>query len=105
MLIMSRTSVDGDAKLLIREGEARQIGLRWPVGVDHLVNVLVERANGAGANCSRKELTAALVVDRHALSGEDLLDVLVNYRRARTNDIVPVGTDKASAATRRKISG
>ena len=102
---MPKTTSTAALPPLLRDGELRQIGLRWPSGVDQLVDVLVARANDAGANCSRRELTAALVVEGHSLSGEGLLDVLVRYRRAQTTDIVPAGTDKASAATRKKTRG
>jgi hypothetical protein len=84
----------------ISEGAPRQIGVRWPTGVDRLVDELVARANAAGANCNRKELTAALVVESHALSGEQLLATLIRYRQATIREILPVPTAKRTSVTR-----
>ncbi|MBF6271610.1 hypothetical protein IU436_30020 [Nocardia farcinica] len=89
----------------ISEGAPRQIGVRWPAGVDQLLDALVARANEAGANCNRKELTAALVVESHALAGDQLRDILVRYRQARVTDILPATTDKDALPTRRGDRG
>lgn len=85
----------------ISEGLLRQVGVRWPVGVDKLLDELVQRANQAGAKCNRRELTAALVVAAHETSGDQLREVLVRYRQAKVEDILPGTTDKAAAARRR----
>ena len=85
----------------ISEGPSRQIGVRWPTGVDKLLDDLVQRSNVAGANSNRKELTAALVVDAHELSGDQLHEMLVRFRRAKVEDILPETTDKTSATRRR----
>lgn len=89
----------------ISEGVSRQIGVRWPAGVDKLLDDLVSRANAAGANSNRKELTAALVVECHAMPGEQLRDLLVRYRLAKVVDILSPSTDKKSASTRRRSRG
>jgi len=89
----------------ISEGTPRQIGVRWPAGVDQLLDVLVTRANEAGANSNRKELTAALVVEAHGLPGDQLRDALVRYRQAKAIDILPAPTDKKPAPARRRRRG
>jgi hypothetical protein len=89
----------------ISAGVARQLGVRWPIGVDDLLDALVQRANDAGANCNRKEMVAALVVASHALPGDALREVLVTYRQVRSRDIVPRPTDKNPTQTRRRNRG
>lgn len=85
----------------ISVGPLRQIGIRWPIGVDALLRDLVQRANVAGANTNRKELSAALVVEAHELSGDQLREMLVRFRRAKVEDILPETTVKTSATRRR----
>jgi len=89
----------------ISAGVERQLGVRWPTGVDDLLAALVQRANEAGANCTRKELVAALVVAGHSLTGDELRDALVSYRQALVKDIVPPPTDKTRTSTRRRSRG
>lgn len=88
----------------ISEGPPRQIGVRWPSAVDQLLDELVQRANDAGANSTRKELTAALVVGAHQDSGDELREMLVRYRQAKVQDILP-GTSDRTPATRRRSRG
>lgn len=89
----------------VSEGPARQIGIRWPAGVDQLLDELVYRANDAGANSNRRELTAALVIGGSNLSGDDLLAALVHYRQVKVSDILPVATDRTSGSTARRARG
>lgn len=89
----------------ISSGASRQIGVRWPTGVDQLLDVLVERANEAGANCNRKELTASLVVESYAMTGEQLRDMLISYRQVKVSDVLLAPTDTNATSARRGNRG
>lgn len=57
----------------------KQPGLRWPEAVDQVVDRMVEAANNAGANTTRRELVAAVMVAQER-DGANLLNLLVDYR-------------------------
>lgn len=62
--------------------EDRQVGIRWPGSVVDLADSLVDRANESGANTSRKELLAALVLQADALDSKELLELTLRLRRS-----------------------
>lgn len=75
----------------IADGTPRQAGIRWPEGVEELLVALVERANSAGANTTRKEVVAALLVQAGGTSAEHLRDSVLTYRQAKTRDVLGAG--------------
>ncbi|AKK09911.1 hypothetical protein [Corynebacterium testudinoris] len=89
----------------LSDGTPCQIGIRWPTAVDQLLDVLVKRANEAGTNCNRRELTASLVVESHAMSGVQLRNMLIRYRQAKVGDILPVPNDATTEPARRGSRG
>lgn len=91
---MSEKMSDGCERRLV-DGEPRQVGLRWPVEVDDLLVALVRRANDVGANTSRKEVMAALLVHAREAKAEELRDQVVAYRQARVADVRPLANEQA----------
>lgn len=65
-----------DVSELLCQSSDKQPGLRWPEAVDGLVDRLVDAANAAGANTSRRELVAAVMAACEP-DGGVLFDMLV----------------------------
>jgi hypothetical protein len=80
---MDRTDVDPSRPL--RHVEERAIGLQVPVPISKRLDVLVERAEAAGIRVYRKDLVAALILAAPD-SSEELMELLVRYRRATASD-------------------
>ncbi|KQY55817.1 hypothetical protein ASD11_15040 [Aeromicrobium sp. Root495] len=69
----------------LRDSKDKQVGIRWPIALDQRLDDLVERANNAGASTTRRETIAAiLLVADH--TGEELVEILISYRRALVRD-------------------
>lgn len=88
---MAQTSRPDD-RGRIAEGAQRQAGIRWPEGVEALVVALVERANSAGANTTRKEVVAALLVQAARTDAEQLRESVLAYRQATFIDVLGAET-------------
>ena len=58
------------------------------------LDVLVEAANAAGENTSRKEMLAALLLES-PVDGTDLAAAIRRYRVAKASDAVPPGVPEA----------
>lgn len=59
----------------------------WPLPIDRRLDQLVERANAAGAGTRRTELLAAIVAGATA-SGDELLQLVVRWRRSSVREVV-----------------
>lgn len=70
---------------LLRQVEERAIGLQVPAPISKRLDLLVERAEAAGLRVYRKDLIAALILAAPE-SSNDLMDLLVRYRRATAGD-------------------
>jgi hypothetical protein len=73
----------------------KQAAIMWPLPADRRLDQLVELANEAGAATRRNELAAALVADA-TTSSEELLQLVLAWRRALVRDVVidvPPGGD------------
>jgi hypothetical protein len=70
-----------------------RIGVGVPAPLSGRLDALVELANSAAANTSRKEVLAALLLA--ASADPDVLAALVrSYRTARVEDAIVKGTDR-----------
>lgn len=76
-----------DAQQRLVAAPTKQPGLRWPLPIDVRLDELVERANESGANTSRQELLAALVLNTGS-SGAKLLKAVVQLRKAKIGDVL-----------------
>lgn len=61
------------------ESRDKQPGFRWPIAVDNRLDRLVEAANDAGLNTTRRELIAAIVAS-HTDNPKALEKVIKYYR-------------------------
>lgn len=61
--------------------------ISWPFPVDRRLDQLVDIANQAGANTRRHELASALVAAA-APDGEDLLKILIAWRKMLVRQVV-----------------
>lgn len=68
---------------LLRTSRDQQFNFRWPLAIDHRLDEMLTRANSVGANTSRRELLAALILAWEPTADE--LDAAV--RRYRTADV------------------
>jgi len=66
---------------------SKQAAIMWPLPADRRLDQLVELANEAGAGTRRNELAAALVADA-TTSAEELLQLVLAWRRALVRDVV-----------------
>lgn len=82
---MRHIPVDTQQRLIA--APTKQPGLRWPLPIDVRLDELVRRANESGANTSRQELLAALVLTAGS-SGTKLLKAVVELRKARIGDVL-----------------
>lgn len=77
---MARTS-QIDPSRLLQDTEERPIGISLPVPLSKRLDLLVERAERAGARAYRKDILAALILAAPE-DPEELLDLFSRYRRA-----------------------
>lgn len=81
--------------------EERNQGLDWPLAVDVWLEQLVEQARRAGMLTTRKELSAA-VLTWHQPSDDDLVDLLLVYRRRTGRDLLGVPQDAPNVVSFRR---
>ena len=62
----------------------KQPGIRWPIAVDNRLDRLVDAANDAGLNTTRRELIAAIVASH--TDSPRALEKLIKYYRTVTLD-------------------
>lgn len=72
---------------LLRRSVDRQVSFRLPSALDQRLDALLDRANSAGENTSRRELLAAILLSTEA-SGVDLAALLRRYRTASVGDAI-----------------
>lgn len=85
---------------LLRTSRDQQFNFRWPLAIDHRLDEMLALANSVGANTSRRELLAALILAWEPTAEE--LDFAV--RRYRTADVkaallAPAGASGADSIT------
>lgn len=80
--------VDPNSRL--RDCIQEQAGLSLPSPLNARLDVLVDIANEAGENTTRKEVVASLLLASSA-DGKDLGDKIKRYRVALASDAVPPG--------------
>ncbi len=85
-------AVDPDAKL--RDCAEEQAGVWLPGPLNARLDALVESANDAGENTSRKELLATLLLESPT-EGSNLVAAIRRYRTARAREAVPPGVPQA----------
>ena len=73
--------------------EEFRIGVGVPAPLSGRLDALVELANRAGANTSRKEILAAVLLAA-AAEPEALSELVRTYRTARVEDAIVDGTDR-----------
>lgn len=78
-MVEDRHSVSGDDRL--RDSKDRQVGIRWPMALDQRLDDLMDRANDSGANTTRRETLAALLLDAD-FTGDELVELIRRYRTA-----------------------
>jgi hypothetical protein len=74
---------DGKAHRAMQKAAA----ISWPLPADRRLDQLVELANEAGAGTRRNELAAAIVAAATP-NAEDLLQLVLAWRRATVRDVV-----------------
>jgi hypothetical protein len=83
-----------DADDIAARAVSKSAAISWSFPLDRRLDQLVELANEAGANTRRNELAAALVAAAEA-NGDELLHLVIGWRKLRVRDIV---LDVADAA-------
>lgn len=76
-----------DADDVAAKAVAKAASVSWPFPLDRRLDQLVELANEAGANTRRNELAAALVAATQA-DGDELLQLVIAYRKLRVREVV-----------------
>lgn len=74
-----------DASRLLHEIEERPIGISLPIPLSRRLDLLVERAEQAGARAYRKDILGALILAAPE-TPEELLDLFSRYRTATAGD-------------------
>ena|ERR1700741_1234570 len=69
----------------LRDTEERPIGVAVPVPLSRRLDLLVRRAEAAGARAFRKDLVAALILAAPE-EPEELLELFLRYRKATAAD-------------------
>jgi hypothetical protein len=69
----------------LQETEERPIGVSLPVPLSRRLDLLVERAERAGARAYRKDILAALILAAPE-SSEELLKLFTRYRKATAGE-------------------
>jgi hypothetical protein len=87
-------SVRLDANELVAGAVQKAAAISWPYPVDRRLDQLVELANQAGANTRRYELAAALLAAAEP-DGDELLRLVIAWRRLRIRDVILGVTDAA----------
>lgn len=84
---MTDTPISADQ--LVRDSPHKQAAVSWPLPIDMHLEQLLNRAEEAGENTSRRELAAAIIAATN-LNGEELGGLLRRYRTTRVRDLLPV---------------
>jgi hypothetical protein len=84
---MSDGGVQLDANAKASTSVSKSAGISWPFPVDQRLDQLVALANDAGANVRRNELAAA-VVAAAPTDPDELLDLMLAWRRRLVRDVV-----------------
>ncbi len=84
---MSDTPLPADQ--LVRDCPHKQAAVAWPIPVDMRLDDLLDQADAAGENTSRRELAAAIVATT-TLTNAQLGKMLRWYRTAKVCDLVTV---------------
>jgi len=79
--------IDGDTRL--KACPERAAGIDWPIPLDQRLDELCELADDDGADTTRKELTAALVLAAPPKPAR-LRAIIDNYRRAKARQAAVV---------------
>jgi hypothetical protein len=74
-----------DASRLLQDTEERPIGISIPIPLSRRLDLLVERAERAGARAYRKDILAALILAAPE-NPDELLDLFSRYRTATAGD-------------------
>jgi hypothetical protein len=99
---MARTS-QIDPSRLLQDTEERPIGISLPVPLSKRLDLLVERAERAGARAYRKDILAALILAAPE-DPEELLDLFSRYRRATAEHRPTTPAAKAQTTGTRGVS-
>lgn len=76
-----------DASTKARAAPTKAAAISWPLPADRRIDQLVALANEAGAATNRGELAAAIVAGTSPDSDE-LLNLVIGWRRALVRDVV-----------------
>lgn len=82
-----QSGVQLDANATASSTVPKPAAISWPYPADRRLDQLVELANRAGANTRRHELAAALVAAA-SVDGDELLRLVVAWRRCAVRDVV-----------------
>lgn len=75
------------ADQLVRDCPQKQAAVAWPLPVDVRLDELLDQADAAGENTSRKELVAAIIANTR-VSDAQLGRLLRWYRKAKVRDLI-----------------
>lgn len=81
-------AIDPESRL--RDSPEEQAGVSLPSPINARLDSLVDSANAAGENTTRKEVVAALLLDAPSDS-QALTDAIRRYRVAAASEAVPAG--------------
>jgi hypothetical protein len=84
-----------DPARLLRDTEERPIGVSLPIPLSRRLDLLVERAERAGARAYRKDILAALILAAPE-SPDELLELFSRYRRATAGEASLAGQPRAA---------
>jgi hypothetical protein len=93
---MAHPGVELDAHARTVGSQPKAASVNWPLAVDRRLDQLVDLANSAGANTKRNEMAAA-IVSTAVPDPEQLLQLLIHYRRTTVRDVVLDVPDAATA--------
>ena len=79
----------------LQDTEERSIGVSLPVPLSRRLDLLVERAERAGARAYRKDIVAALILAAPENS-QELLELFTRYRKATAGDARLAGEPRAA---------
>lgn len=85
-MVERELSVAGDTRLV--RCEQKGAAIAWPIPLDNFLDGLVDACDDVGQPTSRKELAAAILFAA-SRDGEELSQLLLNYRRAFVADVAP----------------
>ncbi|HVU60203.1 MAG TPA: hypothetical protein VHD58_00945 [Mycobacteriales bacterium] len=92
------------ADQLIRETPQKQAAIAWPLPIDERLDQLLQQADAAGENTTRKELAAAVIATT-SLTDAQLGKMLRQYRTMRVAELLVAPTGSNVISISRKKPG